>query len=220
LTSDTSLSISAQRRAGRPSGAKVRNERLGILALALASALGIATSCIVIAYLPEHQIRWVLAGAILLMAPLVGLILNRLIRQMPDIGPVHAGIVALLCVAILLPLASAVYPQRVTYSRFGLTVWGAIPIPYLDVRVNSRGLLWFRPKTHLITMDEVKPLISADVDVLVIGTGWQEIVQVDRSVRELTGCEVQILSTPDAYAAFNRRKAQGERVVLLAHSTC
>jgi len=199
---------------------KLRNRRLGLAVLALAIVAGAAIAGIVIEYLPEHQIRWVIAGAILIGSPIVGQILNRLIGRLPETRSVHAGITAILAVAVLLPLASAVYPQRVTYSRFGLTVWGAVPLPFVDIRVNRDGLLWFRPKTHMITMDEVKRLLSPDIEIVVIGTGWRENAQVELSVRELTECEVRLLPTPDALSEFNRLRSEGRQVVLLAHSTC
>jgi hypothetical protein len=112
------------------------------------------------------------------------------------------------------------YPGRITYSRFGLTVYGAIPVPYLDVTVNRHGFLWFRTKTHEMTLEEVEPLIASDVEVIVIGIGWERLVRVDPAVRGLAGGSVEVLTTPDAFARYNQLRNEGRRVVLLAHTTC
>jgi hypothetical protein len=127
---------------------------------------------------------------------------------------------ALVALLLLVPLASTVYPGRVTYARFGLTVYGLIPVPNFDITVGPRGGLWFRDKSHLVSYDEVQRLVSPGVEALVIGIGWDSAVRVDPAVRAMEGLEVQILPTPQAFELFNRYRAQGRKVVLLAHSTC
>lgn len=127
---------------------------------------------------------------------------------------------ALVAVLLLAPLASMLYPGRVTYSRFGLTVYGLIPVPTLDVTVGPGGGLWFRDKSHFVSYDEVQALLSPDVEALVIGIGWDSAVSVDPAIRAMDGIEVHILPTPEAFDLFNRYRSQGRKVVLLAHSTC
>ena len=93
---------------------------------------------------------------------------------------------------VLLPLASAAY-GRITYARFGLTVYGLIPVPTLDITVGPRGGLWFRDKSHTISLDEVRSLMSPQVEVLVIGTGWHGAASVDPAVRDLKGIKTEIV---------------------------
>lgn len=129
-------------------------------------------------------------------------------------------VVSLLALLLLVPTLSMFYPGKVTYSRFGLTVYGAIPVPSLDIIVRPGGLLWFRDKSHFISIEEVEPLLSPDVEVLVIGTGWHGAARVDPAVQEFEGIEVHILQTPAAFELFNELVSSGRRVALIAHSTC
>ena len=127
---------------------------------------------------------------------------------------------SLVIVSLLVPTLSMLYPGKVTYSRFGLTVYGVIPVPSLDITVSPGGFLWFRDKSHFISAEEVEPLLSSDVEVLVIGTGWHGAVSVDPAVQEIDGIEVHILQTPAAFELFNELVSSGKRVALIAHSTC
>ena len=126
----------------------------------------------------------------------------------------------LIITAVLMPVLSMFYPGRVTYARFGLTVYGIIPVPALDVTVNRHGLLWFRDKSHRISMKEVQSLISPGVEMVIIGIGWDSQARVDEEVRRIQGCEVRILSTPEAFILFNKCVQEGKKAALLAHSTC
>ncbi len=112
------------------------------------------------------------------------------------------------------------YPGRVITSRFGLTVYGIIPVPLLDVTVGPHGGLWFRDKSHFISVDEFKSLWTPDVEVVVIGIGWESLVKVDPAIEEMEGVEIHILPTPKAFDLFNRYVLEGRKVVLIAHSTC
>jgi hypothetical protein len=127
---------------------------------------------------------------------------------------------SLLLLLLLVPLLSMVWPGQISYARSGLTVYGLIPVPVLDITVGSHGELWFRDKSHFVSLEEVQPLLSPGVEVVVIGIGWQSAVHVAPAVQDLEGCEVHILPTPQAFELFNRYVSEGKNVVLLAHSTC
>ena len=89
------------------------------------------------------------------------------------LGRAGQFIVPLLLIALVLaPPASMLWPGTITWATFGFTLYGAIPVPALDVIVNADGILWFREKTHLITLDEVVRITGdgSRVEVLVIGT--------------------------------------------------
>jgi len=112
------------------------------------------------------------------------------------------------------------YPGKITYSRFGLTVYGIIPVPIFDITVGPHGGLWFRNKSHFISIDEVQPLLSPKVKILVIGIGWDSKVKVDPAIRDMKGVEIHILPTPEAFDLFNKYKSEERKAVLVAHSTC
>ena len=83
-----------------------------------------------------------------------------------------------------LPLLSMFCPGTITYSRFGLTVYGIIPVPVFDITVNSNGLLWFRDKSHRITLEGVEPLLKSS-EILVIGIGWDDVVKVESTIKDI-----------------------------------
>jgi hypothetical protein len=93
-------------------------------------------------------------------------------------------------------------------------------VPTLDVTVGPHGGLWFRDKSHTLSIEEVEPLLSPEVEALIIGTGWHGAVQVDPAVKEIEGIEVHLLRTPAAFDLFNGYMSRGRTVVLIAHSTC
>ena len=84
----------------------------------------------------------------------------------------------------LIPILS-LFLGRIIYSRFGLTVYGLVPISALDVTVDSIGLFWFRDNTHAINLGEITPLISSEIEIIIIGTGCHEVAKVEDAVRSL-----------------------------------
>jgi hypothetical protein len=129
-------------------------------------------------------------------------------------------VILILLLLVLIPALSMFYSGKVTYARFGLTVYGAIPIPVLDITVRPNGLLWFRDKSHFVSVNEVRPLLDPGVETLIIGNGWEGRVKVDPAVFELPGVTVYVLRTPDAFDLFNQFKSTGRKVALLAHTSC
>jgi hypothetical protein len=147
-------------------------------------------------------------------------VLYAVVTNLPDKRWVRVTALALFALFAFVPLASAAVP-RITYARFGFTVYGATPIPVLDITVNRHGVLWFRPKTHQITRDELDALITPGVDVVVVGIGWDSIARLTDDAKLLgDSIELRVLATPEAFVLYNKLKAEGRGVVLLAHSTC
>jgi FlaA1/EpsC-like NDP-sugar epimerase len=128
--------------------------------------------------------------------------------------------ISILIALLIIPAISVCYPGKITYSRFGLTVCGLVPVPVLDITISPQRCLWFRDKSHLISIDEVEDLLTSDVEILIIGTGWQNQVKVDPAIQGMKGIEIHILSTPDAFKLFNKFRAEGRTIALIAHSTC
>jgi hypothetical protein len=176
---------------------------------------------IVWTYLTEYgQRRIAVAAAIALVGIIVAVLVYLLVARFCKGTGRSLAILSLLAALLLVPALSMIVPGKVTYSSFGLTVYGAIPVPTLDITVGSHGGLWFRDKSHYISIEEVEPLLSPDVEALVIGTGWHGAVQVDPAVQGIEGIEVHILPTPAAFDLFNEYVSRGRTVVLIAHSTC
>jgi hypothetical protein len=193
----------------------------GLLVIIITLSLAALAAGIVWTYLTEYgQRRIAVAVAIALAGIIVAVLAYLLVVRLCKGTGRSLATLSLLAALLLVPALSMLYPGKVTYSSFGLTVYGAIPVPTLDVTVGPHGGLWFRDKSHTISIEEVEPLLSPDVEALVIGIGWHGAVQVDAAVQEIEGIEVHILPTPAAFDLFNEYVSRGRTVVLIAHSTC
>lgn len=171
-------------------------------------------------YLPLSTERWPLTLGCLTIGVLSAAALNWIVMQLPNKIGVRWVSTFFFVAIVLIPMLSTARP-RITYSRFGLTVYGVIPVPVLDVTVNQYGILWFRPKTHQITRAELDAIISPSVEIIIVGIGWDSIAQLtDEAKLVAKTMDLRVLPTGDAFALFNELKAQGRRVALIAHSTC
>lgn len=184
-------------------------------------AVSVLVAGIVWAYLTEYGLQRIAASlAIAVVGAGVAVVAYFLVVRYCRGRRCSLMIASLLAVLLLVPALSMLYPGKVTHSRFGLTVYSAIPVPSLDITVSTGGLLWFRDKSHFISIEEVELLLSLDVEILVIGTGWHGAVEVDPAIQEIDGIEVHLLQTPAAFELFNEFVSSGRRVTLIAHSTC
>ncbi len=191
----------------------------GLVGLAWLSA-ALLVAGVVLAYLTEYGSRRFLIAAAVAAGGLLaaGAVYYLPARRLQ--GSRAAAMAAALLLLLLVPLLSTIWPGRVTQARFGLTVYGLIPVPALDITVGHHGLFWFRDKSHHVALGEVQSLLSDDTEVVIIGIGWHSAVMVDPAVRSLAGYQVHILPTPEAFELYNRCVSLGKRVVLLAHTTC
>lgn len=172
-------------------------------------------------YLTEYgQRRIAAAVGICVAGAVVAILVYFLVFRYCKSTTCSIIIISLLILLLLVPFLSMFYPGKVTYSRFGLTMYGLIPVPLLDITVGRQGFLWFRDKSHYVSIEEVEALLSPGVEVLVIGAGWEGAVKIDPAVQAIEGVEVHILQTPDAFDLFNECVSRGITVVLIAHSTC
>lgn len=188
-----------------------------VLALVVAMfSLGLAF--IVWRYLADYSSRTAIAALTLVVGCAVAVLLAVGIgRARSRKWGIAAGVASLALLGVL-PVSCMI--GRVMYSRFGLTVYGIMPIPALDITVDSHGVLWFRNKAHLITADEVERLAADGVEVVVIGNGWDRVARVEDRVFELKNVTIRVYSTPEAFDEYNRLKSSGTKVALLAHTTC
>ena len=193
----------------------------GALIGAILFVLSVLIAGIVWAYLTEYGLQRIAISLVIVAvgAGVAAVSYLLVVRYCPSRRS-SLAIVSFLVMLLLVPTLSMFYPGKVTYARFGLTVYGAIPVPTLDVRVGPGGFLWFRDKSHFVSIEEVESLVSPNLEVLVIGTGWHRAVSVDPAIQEIEGIEVHILRTPAAFELFNELVSSGKRVALIAHSTC
>ena len=181
----------------------------------------LSASLIVFFYLTEYgSRRLALASAITFGGIILSCVVYWIFTKLCHNRKCEFIFVAVFCIIILTPFLSMKCPGKITYSRFGLTVYGCIPIPILDITVGPKGVLGFRDKSHFITLQEVEALLIPEVEIVVIGIGWNDVVKVDEAIRNIEKVKVEILSTPQAYETYNQYKSEGKKVVLIAHSTC
>jgi hypothetical protein len=108
---------------------------------------------------------------------------------------------------------------RFGFCRFGLLVYSAIPFPAVDLVIHANGLPAIRgSKEHFVGFAEIEGLLKERPDVLIIGTGYDNLVQVEEEVAVLP--DVEILPTPQAVRRYNELKGEGKRVAAIIHSTC
>ncbi len=172
-----------------------------------------------LAHLPEHPLRAPLAASAAVAGFVVGVFLGGVVYRLPAHPVVQGVVVVVLVASLVLPAGSMFVPGTVTYSRVGLTVYGAIPVPALDITISANGVLGFRDKTLQISRVEVGELVTPDVEVVIIGTGWYEDASVQDDARLFHGVEVIVSNTPSAFDLFNEMRRNGRVVVLLAHTT-
>jgi hypothetical protein len=196
------------------------NRRTAAVISAMLAAMAILASWIVFTFLPISPQRLALTAACIVVGVAGSLACYVAVTKLPDKHWVRITTSSLLVLFLSIPFISALVP-RITYSRFGFTVYGATPVPFLDITINQQGLLWFRPKTHQITREELEAIISPGVDTVIVGIGWDSIAQLTDEAQLLgDSIDMRVMPTPEAYALYNKLKSEGRSVVLLAHSTC
>jgi len=82
---------------------------------------------------------------------------------------------------------------------------------------------WRRARGHELRLDDLKDVLEADIDCLVIGTGYYGMVKVLDEVAEYfekKDVEVVIKPTREACEAYNERVDAGKRAALALHLTC
>jgi len=184
------------------------------------AALTAGVMVLIARYLRNYATGALLAAAGLAGVTAIGAVWYVFLRIVRDRRRLVLAFTVILALLVIVPPVSMWYPGRITYARFGLTVYGAVPVPFFDVTVDRHGILGFRDKTHSLTLDEITPLIGDGVEMLVIGTGWEGRVKVDPEVAALAGVTVHVCRTPDAFDLYNKFIREGKKVVLIAHTTC
>jgi len=82
---------------------------------------------------------------------------------------------------------------------------------------------WWRKEGHSLCLEDIRDILEAGCEVLVIGTGAYGVMKVPEPVRkalESKGLRVEILPTAKAAELFNSLVKEGKRVAGAFHLTC
>lgn len=81
---------------------------------------------------------------------------------------------------------------------------------------------WWRKQGHSLAIVDIREVIDAKPDVIVIGTGEPGLMQVEKDTMEYMkklGVKTVILPTKRAYQEYNRL-ADTKKVIACLHLTC
>ncbi|MEA2089285.1 MAG: Mth938-like domain-containing protein [Thermoproteota archaeon] len=82
---------------------------------------------------------------------------------------------------------------------------------------------WWRKEGHRLHIEDLKDVIEAKPDVLVVGTGYFGLMKVPTEVKQrLKEKEIEVVVQPTKKACetFNQLIQSGEKVVAAFHLTC
>jgi hypothetical protein len=82
---------------------------------------------------------------------------------------------------------------------------------------------WWRKQGHLLTVEDLKPVIAAKPSILVVGCGASGMMKVSENIDEMLqeqGVELFAANTHKAVERFNELAGKGENVAGALHLTC
>jgi len=82
---------------------------------------------------------------------------------------------------------------------------------------------WLRKQGHLLTVEDLQPVIAAKPSVLVVGCGASGLMKVSEKVNQVLcehGIELFAANTHKAVARFNELAGKGKNVAGALHLTC
>ncbi len=82
---------------------------------------------------------------------------------------------------------------------------------------------WWRKEGHRLHINDLKEVLEAKPDVLIVGTGYYGLVKVPPETRkhiETQGIRLVIQSTTEACKTYNRLDKPGMTIVAALHLTC
>jgi len=81
---------------------------------------------------------------------------------------------------------------------------------------------WWRKEGHILSVDDVKEIVDAKPEVLVVGTGYSGLMKIDPQTERYlksSGIELIAAKTEKACKIFNEL-SKSRRVVAAFHLTC
>ena len=196
-----------------------RNQKTAFVFSAVLLLIAVAYAVLYFLFIPDDPKMFINIIFILIIGLLVTVVANWLVRKMPDSIVTKLLIFGVIALLVASPFISASMKQ-ITWSRFGFTVYGVVPIPLLDITVDQEGSLWFRTKKDTITVADVRALVNSETTVIVVAQGWDSVAQVDGSIyMKYMNIKIHELSTPEAFEKYNELTRQGVKVVLVGHTS-
>ena len=94
-----------------------------------------------------------------------------------------------------------------------------------DLKIIKGGVVprWWRKSGHSVEPDDVRDILEAAPDTLILGKGRPGVMQSTPELRDLLqqkGIELVEAGTDKALEEFNRRFSSGENVAAGFHLTC
>ncbi len=82
---------------------------------------------------------------------------------------------------------------------------------------------WWRKQGHLLTPEDLQPVIAARPSILVVGSGASELMKISENVGQVLlehGIELFTADTNKAVERFNELSEKGENIAAALHLTC
>ncbi|WP_291319783.1 MTH938/NDUFAF3 family protein [Desulfonatronospira sp.] len=94
-----------------------------------------------------------------------------------------------------------------------------------DLKIIKGGVVprWWRKSGHSVEPDDVRDMLEAAPDTLILGKGRPGVMQSTPELKSLLqqkGIELVEAGTDKAWEEFNRRFARGENIAAGFHLTC
>ncbi len=89
--------------------------------------------------------------------------------------------------------------------------------------VEGEVIPWTYKKHHTVLVEDLKELLEAKPELIVIGIGAYSAVKVPEDVKrflEAKDIKAIILPTEEACEEYNKALAENKRVAAIMHSTC
>ncbi|MHC4644960.1 MAG: Mth938-like domain-containing protein [Planctomycetota bacterium] len=82
---------------------------------------------------------------------------------------------------------------------------------------------WWRKQGHLLSAEDLQPVIAGKPSILVIGCGASAMMKVPEQTRQALlehNIQAEVLDTRKAVHRFNELAKQGENIAAALHLTC
>ncbi len=115
--------------------------------------------------------------------------------------------------------------QKIDYYDFGTIVIENKEYDRDIIISPSHGIIenWWREEGHRLKLTDIRDYLLENVDIVVIGTGYEGMMYVDKEVIQWftnRGIEVKIAKSREAVEIYNKAIEEGRKALLFIHLTC
>lgn len=114
--------------------------------------------------------------------------------------------------------------MRITHYKFGhIEVDGHDYSSDVIIMPNAVRDGWRRKEGHSLAIEDLDAVIDARPEVVIIGTGYYDYMQVPEATRSFLqdkGIRVEVAQTSEAVEVFNTLQKDCARIVAALHLTC